>query len=168
MSTREIIKVSRECTERTLLSCSARASLELVPRPGWLKLVTSSPIKSPVLPTPRRENKTAIVETMVVENAHDDRAKVDVIDENQSIETSSAKVDVVHGNESNQDEVDKNKCGEASGSTSHEVPKGESDEVPKVCVSAADVEQVTETPEQHLSAALETAEQIVNVPDDAD
>ena len=89
---------------------------------------------------------------MVVENDHDHRATVDVIDENQITIASSAKVDVVDENESNEtsnikvDEVDKNKCGEASGTTT-------------------DVEQVTETPEQQLSAAPETAEQVVNVPD---
>ena len=61
----------------------------------------------------------------------------------------------------------KTKCGEASGTTNDEVPKGESDEIPQACVSTPDVEQVTKTPEQQLSAAPETAEQVVNVPDDA-
>ena len=114
-----------------------------------------------MLPTPR--NKTLIVETdenkkeVVVGNDHDDQAKVDVIDEN-------AKVDVVDENESNEtsntkvDEVDKI----TSGTTSAEVPKGESDEVLQVFVSRADVEQLTETPEQELSVAP-----VVSVPDDA-
>ena len=75
-----------------------------------------------MLPTPRCENKTLIVETdengkeVDVENAHQNRAKVDVIDENQNNEASSAKVDVIDENESNEtsntkvDEVDRTKC----------------------------------------------------------
>ena len=63
VSTREIIKVSREFTDLTPLSHSARALLELVPRPGLLKNLTSNPTKPPVLPTLGRENKTLIVET---------------------------------------------------------------------------------------------------------
>ena len=63
MSTREIIKISREFAEITALSCGARAPLELVPRPGWLKHMKSNSTKPPVLQTPRRGNKTLIVET---------------------------------------------------------------------------------------------------------
>ena len=85
VSTRKIIKASRAFTEITPLSYSARAPLELVPRPGWWKHLTSSPMKPNVLPTPPRENKTLIVETVesekevVVEKARDDRAKLDVV-----------------------------------------------------------------------------------------
>ena len=106
VSTHEISKVSREFTEITPLSYSARAPLELVPRPGWLEHLTSNPTKPPVLPTLRRENKTLVVEIdeskkeVVVENDHDDRATVDVIDENQSNDASSAKVEVNDENES--------------------------------------------------------------------
>ena len=74
VSTREIIKVSRDITEATLLTHLARAPLELVPR---------QPIKPPVLPTPRREKKPLIVET--VESV--------AIDKNRSNEASSAKID---------------------------------------------------------------------------
>ena len=48
-----------------------------------------------------------------------------MVDENENNETSNIKVD---------EEVDKNKCGEASGTTSEEIPKEESDEVPEVFV----------------------------------
>ena len=67
--------------------------LELVPRPGWLKHMKSNPAKPPVLPTPRRENKTLIVETdengkeADVENAHDE---VIVIAESQNSEASTS------------------------------------------------------------------------------
>ena len=65
VSTREIIKISRAFTEVTALPCGARAPIELVPRQGWLKRVKLKPTKPPppVLPTPRRVNKTLIVET---------------------------------------------------------------------------------------------------------
>ena len=112
-----------------------------------------------MLPTPRRENKTVIVDTVdnekevVVEIVHGR-----CIDENESNEASNVKVD----------EVDKNKCGEASGTTRDEVTKGESDEVPQVCVFLQLMEQVTETPERQLSAAPETAERIVNVQDETE
>ena len=115
VSTREIINISREFTEITALSYGARALLELVPRPGWLKLMKSDPTKPLVLPTPRRENKTLVVETdengkeVDVENAHDDvrlkkiiTTRFPVIDENESNETSNIKLY----------EVDTNKCDE--------------------------------------------------------
>ena len=63
VSTREIIKISREFTEITALSYGARVPLESVPCPGWPQHMKSNPTKPPVLPTPRRENKTLIVET---------------------------------------------------------------------------------------------------------
>ena len=78
VSTREIIKISREFTEITTLSYGARVTLELVSRPGWLKHMKMNPTKPPVLPTLRRKNKTLIVETDVngkevdVENARDE------------------------------------------------------------------------------------------------
>ena len=52
VSTREIIKVSRDVTEATPLTYLARAPLELVPRPGWSEHLTSRPSKPPVLPMP--------------------------------------------------------------------------------------------------------------------
>ena len=58
---------------------------------------------------------------VVVENAHDDRAKIDVIVENRSSEDSNAKDDVADDNECNEtsnikvDEVNKNKCDEICG-----------------------------------------------------
>ena len=124
----------------------------------------SNPTKPPVLPTPRRENKTWTVETdengkdADVENTHDDRAKVVVIDENQNNEASSAEVDVIDENENNEtsnikvDEIE-NKCSKASGITSDEISKGETDEILQVCVSIADVRQVTKTSQQQLSDA---------------
>ena len=65
VSTRETIRISREFKEVTALSYGARAPIEWVPRPGWLKHMKSNPTKPPppVLPTPRRVNKTLIVET---------------------------------------------------------------------------------------------------------
>ena len=64
VSTREVIKISREFTEVTARSYGAHAPIELVPRQGWLKHLKSNPTKPPppVLPTPRRVNKTLIVE----------------------------------------------------------------------------------------------------------
>ena len=68
------------------MSHGARAPLELVTRPRWLKHLKSNSTKQLVLPTPRRENKTLTVETdengkeVDVENAHDE---VTVIEENQ-------------------------------------------------------------------------------------
>ena len=47
----EIIKISREFTEITALSYGARAPLELVPRPGWLKCMKSNPTKPFLVPT---------------------------------------------------------------------------------------------------------------------
>ena len=43
VSTREVIKISREFTEATALSFGASAPVELVPRPGWLKNMKSNP-----------------------------------------------------------------------------------------------------------------------------
>ena len=63
VSTCENIKMSREFLEITAMSYGARAPLELVPCPGWPQHMKSNPTKPPVLPTPRRENKTLIVET---------------------------------------------------------------------------------------------------------
>ena len=93
--------------------------------------------KPPVLPTPRRENKTMMDETdengkeVDVEYAHDE---VIVIAENQNSEASSSspgdKVDVIDENESNEtsnikvDEVDSIKCDETSEVTSNEIPRG--------------------------------------------
>ena len=66
-STCEIIKVTRDVTETTPLSCLARAPLELVPRPGWTKHLASKPIKPPVLPTPQRQKKPLTVEVVDAE-----------------------------------------------------------------------------------------------------
>ena len=74
VSTCEVIKVSRDITEATPLTHLARAPLELAPR---------QPIEPPVLPTPRREKKSWIVET--VESI--------AIDKTRSNEASSVKVD---------------------------------------------------------------------------
>ena len=65
VSTREVIKISRVFAEVTALSYGARALIELEPRQGRLRRMKSNPTKSPplVLPTPRRVNKTLIVET---------------------------------------------------------------------------------------------------------
>ena len=52
VSTREIIKVSRDVTEATPWTYLARAPLELVPRPGWSEHLTSRPSKPPVSPMP--------------------------------------------------------------------------------------------------------------------
>ena len=105
VSTRKVIKISREFTEVTALSYGARAPVELVPRQEWLKHMKSNPTQplAPVLPMPRSENKTLIVETdqsakeVDAENAHDE---VIVIAENRNNEASSSssrnKVDVVH------------------------------------------------------------------------
>ena len=133
-STREIINISREFTEITALSYGARAPLELEPRLGWLKHMKSNPTKPPVLPTPRRENKTLIVETdengkdVDIESAHDE---VIVIAEDQNSEASSSssgdEVDVIDKNETSNiqvDEVDTNRCGETSEVTSNEIPEG--------------------------------------------
>ena len=76
-----------------------------------------------------------------------------MVDENESIEASSTEVD----------KVDKNEGGEASGTTSDEVPREKTIRFLRYVY----VEQVTDTLEQQLSAAPETAEQVVNVPDDA-
>ena len=90
LSTREVIKVFRDITEGLPLTYLARASLEFLPL---------QPIKPPVLPTPPREKKRLIVEAVEsgkdddAGNAHDDRAKVDLIDKNKSNDTSSSKVD---------------------------------------------------------------------------
>ena len=140
VSTREIIKISRELTEVTALSYGARAPIELV------------------LPTPRRLNKTLIVETgengkeVDVFNAYDE---VIVIAENQINEASSSssrdKVDVIGKTETSNvrvDEVDPNQCGETSEVTSNVIPEVNNEEVPQECVSTADVKQMTKTPEQ--------------------
>ena len=113
VSSREIIKVSRDVTEALPLKCLARAPLELVP----FQL-----IKSPVLPTPRREKKPLIVETVesekdeVVGHDHDDRAKVDEIDKNRGNEASSSKTnaDVV---ESKNDRSPPSRLTHAAGKT---------------------------------------------------
>ena len=128
----EIIKISREFTEITALSYGARATLELVPRPGWLKHMKSNPTKPPVLPTPRRENKTLIVGTdengkaVDVENAHDE---VIMLAGNQNSEPPSSssghKVDVIDKNETSNikvNKVDTNKCDETSEVTSNVIP----------------------------------------------
>ena len=78
-STHEIFKVYGDITETTPLTYLARALLELVPRPGWSQHFASRPIKPPELPTPQREKKPLIAETIecekdeVVGNTHDDR-----------------------------------------------------------------------------------------------
>ena len=67
-SSREIIKVTRDVTEATLLSKMARAPIELVPRLGWTKHLASQPIMPLVLPTPQRQKKPLIVEVVDAEN----------------------------------------------------------------------------------------------------
>ena len=108
LSTCEVIKVSREKTEASPLTYLPRAPLELVPL---------QPIKSPVLPTPRREKKPLIVETVesekdeVVGNDHDDRAKVDEIDKNRGNEASSSKTNADSRRiERRQDRHESEKC----------------------------------------------------------
>ena len=79
-STSEIIKVSHSITETTPLTHLVRAPLELVYRvqAGQSIRLASRPIQPSVLPTPQREKKPLIVETVesekdeVVGNAHDD------------------------------------------------------------------------------------------------
>ena len=65
--------MSRDTTEALPLTYLARAPLELVPL---------QPIKPPVVPTPRREKKSLIIETL----------KSVTIDKNRSNEASSSKV----------------------------------------------------------------------------
>ena len=64
VSTREIIKVSRDATEATPLTYLARAPVELVPRPGWSKHLALKPIEPLVMPTPQREKKPLVVEVV--------------------------------------------------------------------------------------------------------
>ena len=133
--TREIIKISREFTEVTAVSYGARAPIELVRRAGCLKHVKSNPTRPPppVLPAPRRVNRTLVVETdesgkeVNANNAHDE---VIVIAENQKNEASSSssvnKVDVVDKNETSNvkvDEVVSNQCDETSGVSSNVIPE---------------------------------------------
>ena len=116
VSTREVIKISREFTEVTALSYGARAPIELIPRHGWLKHMKSNPTKPPslVLPTPRRVNKTLIVETDESEkeveskNFHDEVIVIEDRNNEASSSSSGNKVDVVDKNKpSNQcDETD--------------------------------------------------------------
>ena len=177
VSTREIIKISREFTEITDLSYGARAPLELIPRAEWLKHMRSTPTKPPVLPTRRRENKTLIVETdengkeVVIENDHDE---VIVIAEDQNSGASSSSsgdiVDVIDKHETSNiqvDEIDTNRCGETSEVTSNEIPEGKNEEAPQEFDSTGDVKHMTKTPEQQqLSDAPEPAVQVVDDQDD--
>ena len=59
--TRGIIKVSRDLTEVTHPTYSARAPLELVPRRGWPTHLVTKPNRPP---TPQREKKPLIVEVV--------------------------------------------------------------------------------------------------------
>ena len=114
VSTREVIKISRGFTGVTALSYGARAPIELVPRQGWLKNMKTNPTKPPppVLPTPRRVNKSLIVETdesgkeVDVKTVHDE---VMVIAENQNNEASSSS----SGNKVDKNETP-NQCDETS------------------------------------------------------
>ena len=123
----------------------------------------------------KRRHRTISVENAVSDRGIGTGASPDSrgSDETQNNDASSTKVDVVDENESNEtsniqvDEVDKNKCGEASGPRVMKSPREKAMRFLRYGFSAADVEQVTETPEQQLSAAPETAEQGVNVPHDA-
>ena len=135
VSTREVIKISREFTEVTALSYGARAPVELVPRQGWLKHMKSNSTKPPppVLPTLRRVNKTLIVES-------DESGKeVDAQNVHDEVTSSSSgnQVDVVDKNGTS------NQCDETSELTSDVNPEGKNEEVPQECDSTADVKQMT-------------------------
>ena len=130
-----------------------------------------------MLPTPRRVNKTLIVETdergkeVDAKNTHDEAI---MIAENQKNEASSSspgdKVDVIGKNESSNvkvDEVDSKQREETSEVTSNVIPEGKNKEVPQECDSTADVKQMTKTPEQQqLSDAPEPAVPVVDDRDD--
>ena len=194
MSTREIIKVSRDVTEATPLAYLARAPLELVPCPGWSEHLTSIPIKPPVLLLPRSEKKPLIVETVGSAAINKNRSKeassvkVDEVDKTSAaiVEPKDDRIDTIpEAPESQNDNVSKRERDETSKAKIDEVAEKENGEVPQVCASTADVEQATEAPQQRqqqqLNAAAvrtseddaaqcvqqRTAEQIIDVPDDA-
>ena len=152
VSTREVIKVSREVTETTPLMCAAQAPLEMV-------------LSKPLKPTPQRVNKPLI--DKAAGKTNDDRAKVDEIDKNRCNEASSAKVDevdmtnaeivkskedksdtVAEGAESQNDNVAKSERDEASEAKTDAVAEIKNSEVPQECDSKADVERATEAPQQ--------------------
>ena len=194
VSTREIIKVSRDVTEATPLAYLARAPLELVPCPGWSEHLTSIPIKPPVLLLPRREKKPLIVETVGSAAINKNRSKeassvkVDEVDKTSAaiVEPKDDRIDTIpEAAESQNDNVSKRERDETSRAKIDEVAEKENGEVPQACASTADVEQATEAPQQRqqqqLSAAAvrtseddaaqcvqqRTAEQVIDVPDDA-
>ena len=185
VSTREIIKASRDITETTPLTYLARAPLEVAPR---------QPIKPPVLPTPQREKKPLIVETAESEKDEIDKnssneassAKVDEVDKTNAVIVDSKDdgIDTIASAESQDGNVAKSERDEASGAKIDEVAEKVNGEVPQVCDSKADVEQATEAPQQQqqqLSSATVqapehdaaqclqqgTAEQVIDLPNDA-
>ena len=89
MATREVIKVSREFTERVVpLICSPQAPLEMV-------------LMKPLMPMPNKKP--------LIGKTHDDRARVDKVDKPnvEIVELKDAKSDIANGTKSQIDDVAK-------------------------------------------------------------
>ena len=186
VTTREVIKVSRDVTEAIPLMCAAQAPLEMV-------------LSKPLKPTPKKKPLIG----KAARKIHDVRAKVDEVDKNRSNEACSANVDevdkrnaeiveskdekrdIAKGTESQVDDVAKIERDKASEAKTDAVAEYKNGEVPQECDSKADVEQSTEAPQQRQPQQLSsdtsgapdrdaaqyvqqrTVEQVIDVPDDA-
>ena len=117
------------------------------------------------MPTPQREKKPLIVETVESEQGKIDKntsneassAKVDEVDKTNAanVESKDDKIDTIaKGAESQDDNAAKSERDEDPGAKIDEVADKENGQVPQVCGSEADVEQATEASQQHQQQPL--------------
>ena len=129
VSTQKVIKVSREVTEATLLSCVSQAPLEMV-------------LMKPLKPKPKKKP--------LFGKTQDERAKVDKVEE------SNAEIagDSAEGSESQIDDVAKIERDKTSEAKTDAVAENKNCEVPAECDSTANVERSTEAPQQRQPQQL--------------
>ena len=128
---------------------------------SWYRVNQSSHL----LPTPQREKKLLIVESVESEQGEIDKntsneassAKVDEVDKTNAanVESKDDKIDTIGKRaESQDDNAAKSERDEDPGAKIDEVADKENGQVPQVCGSEADVEQATEAPQQHQQQPL--------------
>ena len=124
LSLRGVIKVTREITETTPLTCSPQGPLEMV-------------LMKPLSPTPKKKP--------LIGQTHADRANIGKID--KIVALRDDKSDKAKGTESQIDDVARTERDKADEAKTDAVADNKTGEVPQECDSKTNVERSTEAPQ---------------------